>query len=426
LAAGDLGDWLRGYVEVEVAPTAGGPGAFGPLLNALIAARVPFRRARTVREPEAPVPRLTLRLGAADFRRLRPAVRGRGLRVRIRRRRGLPFLLARLARRPALVGSALAAGLAVYLLSGYVWLVQVQGTDRLTPGEVLRAAASLGLRPGVRRSAVDGAEIGRRLPILLPELSWASVQVHGVLAAIQVVEKVSPSTAYEQALVPGDVVAAHGGVVTGVTVLAGTAVVRPGDVVRPGAVLIRGQVTVPVARSRTSGMEGLRTVPVHAAGVVMARARYQTYAEAPLLSQVEEPTGRVFVRRVLVAGRLRLTLQGWRPVPFAAYRLERYDAALPALRGVRLPLELVTLRYVEVRPEVRRWTVAQAQGMALAEARAFLARQMPPRSRLVGEQQRTLRLPGGRVGVELSVETEDNIGVFRAAAEAQAGPDGAP
>jgi len=403
-----LGRWLRGELDLRV--TVAQPTAF---LGLLLEAGVPFRRARGVGDG------LRLRIALRHFRRVRPAASGSGARVRIAARLGAPFLVARLARRPFLVGATVVAALALYVLSGFVWFVEVQGTDRVAPAVVLGAAASLGLRPGVWRGGLDAATLARRLPVVVGDLSWAAVTLHGTLAIIAVVERIRPRPAYAEAMFKGDVVAAHDGIVTAITVHAGQAEVAPGATVHTGQVLIRGWAALPATRSHAGA---LQQTTVHASGTVLARQWYSTYAEVPLSLSVGIPTGRAFVRRSVLVGSVRLDLQGWGRVPFAAYALRRDVGSPLHWRNLTLPVEFATLRYTEVKYYLRRLSVDDAGDLAAAEARTFLIPHLPPHARILQERRRTFALPGGdRAGVELQVETEDMICVFRAAAP-EAGP----
>ncbi len=399
-----LGRWLRGELELQasVRDAAG-------FLTGLLSAGIGFRRAG------GPPQDLRLRILLRDFRRIRKVVFRSRARVRIARRLGAPFLLGRVRRRPFLVGAAVLAGAVLYVLSGSIWFVQVRGTDGVDPAEILHEAAALGLRPGVRRAAIDAAAIASRLPVAVPDLTWAGVTLHGTLATIQVVERHRPRPAYEQATVPGDIVAAHAGIVTGMTVSVGRAVVSPGATVHAGQVLIRGVVPMPVSRL---GGASVRELPVHAAGVVIARRWYSAYAEASRVLSIGVPTGRVYVRRSLLIGRFRVNLQGFRGVPFGAYTLRRHVSKPMQWRNILLPVELVTTRYAEVTYHLRRLSLEAAGDMAAAEVRMFLIPHLPPQARIVEERQRVFSLPGNRAGVELQVESEDNIGVFRPAAPA--------
>ena len=397
-----LGEFLTGYVLVSVEGRR--PDA---LLSRLVAAGLRFRAAR--RDGAA----LLLRVGVRDFRRVRPLARGCRVRVRLAGRGGLPFLLARVRRRPALAGAVVAAAAAGVLLSRCVWFVQVRGEDRLPPAEILRAAAAAGLRPGAWKAGLDPDRVAAHILRAVPDLSWAEVSVHGTLATIAVAERALPPPGQADAGVPGDVVAAHGGIVRGIAVTAGLPEVRAGQAVRAGQVLIRG--VVRMAPSRQAGSGGAQDVPVHAAGVVLAVETYEAYAEAPASLTVGVPTGAVRVRRVLVVAGHALILAGRGPLPWPAYRLERGQVGPLRWRGVAVPVELLTLRYLQVRPHERPLAPDAAASVAAAQARAFLLRQLPAHARILQQRQTTTLLPGGRVGVELWVESEDNIGVFRPA-----------
>lgn len=402
-----LAEWWHGELELHARPLSA--AAF---LDALLAAGIRFRRARPA--PDG----LRLAIDSRDLRRLRPAARRHHARIRLCGRRGAPFLLAHVRRRPWLTGGCLTAALLFSWLSGYVWFVRIQGAERLAPAEILHAAAELGLRPGAWRRGLDPAAIAARLPLQLPQLSLAAVTLHGTLAVVSVAEVQRPAPSLRQAGVPGDVVAAHGGLVTGVSVSEGQALVVPGQEVQAGQVLIAGVTTM--AATRTGGP--LRELRVHAAGLVTARRWSAAYAEVPRAIEVAVPTGRVFVRRSLLFGRYRLDLQGWGRVPFHAYTLQRETELRLRWRTFALPVEFSTMRYAEVQRHVRHLSVADARDMAAAEARAFLVPHLAPHARIVQEEQRTFTLPGGRLGVELQVETEDNIGVFRPAAPEGSGP----
>ena len=402
--------WLRGYVDLRV--RAREPER---LLNGLLSAGIRFR----VR-PEADAV-LGLRLPARDLRRMRPAARAGHAHVRIRARRGLPFAARRLGRRPAFAAAALLAALGLYLLSGRVWFVQVQGADRVSPQEVLAAARTLGLRAGAPKSEIDPQAIARRLPSEVPDLAWAAVGLQGILARVTVAERLRSAPNLQAHSVPGDVVAAHAGRIWAVTTVSGTAQVQSGEEVQAGQVLIRGLVQMPVSRKRGAGIEGIGAVPVHAAGIVIARRWYSTYAEVSRTLDVGTPTGRVAVRRVLVVSRWRLDIAGWRKLPFAAYQVRQTQWGPPVWGPIALPVHLLTLRYTEVRAHYRRLSVAEARQLAAGEARAYLLTIIPAGGRIVAERENWQAMPGGAVGVELHVESEDNIGVFRPTPEPAAG-----
>lgn len=394
--------WLEGYLELEVRARR-----LADLINSLLAARMRFRT-RMGRDGA-----MLLRLPLRDFRRMRPMARVARARVRVRARRGLPFLVRRIARRPGFLMASVLAAVLLTVLSGRVWFVQVQGADRVSPLEVLAAARVLGLQPGAAKARLDPQAIARRLPVEVPDLAWAAVHIQGILARVTVAERLRSAPLLQLQTVPGDVVAAHAGRIWAITTVSGTPEVEPGAEVRAGQVLIAGLVQMPVARKRGVGSRGIAAVAVHASGIVIARRWYSTYAEAPRTLDLGVPTGRVAVRRVLVIGAWQLALQGWRAVPFASYEASQTQWGPPVWGPLSVPVHVTTVRYREVRPALRRLSLSQARQLAAAEARAYLLTVLPAGARIVAERESWQELPGGGVGVELHVESEDNIGVFR-------------
>ena len=88
----------------------------------------------------------------SGYKRIRPAARRSGVRVRISKKCGLPFLRERNKKHAGLlVGVALAA-LLLCILSTRIWTVRVEGNVQIHDEQILRAAKSLGVEGGARTS----------------------------------------------------------------------------------------------------------------------------------------------------------------------------------------------------------------------------------------------------------------------------------
>lgn len=355
-------------------------------------------------------------VGLVAYRRLRPLVRRSGCRVRILRRRGLPFLWRRLGRRRAFLVAAAVLLVALHLAGGRVWVVEVRGGERVSPAAVRAAAARLGLRPGVARAAVDGRRVGSDLPLLLPDVAWAGVRFRGTRAIVEIVERTVLPPGGGPADAPGDVVARRDGLVTHLLVLSGEPVVREGQVVTAGQVLVRGV----VRRWPAPARQGTRPVevaqPARAAAVVRGRVWYRLEAEEPTLIREPVLTGRARVRRQLVIRPLRLTLGGLGPAPFADYVARETLLRFPGEVGVEPVLEVKIIHYAEVRRRLR--AVPQAEAVLRGEARLRrrLAALLPPGTRIMSERAAVRPAGTGVVRVDLLVETEEDLGRFRPAA----------
>lgn len=346
-------------------------------------------------------------VGLRDFRRLRPLRRRAGVGLRIAGRHGLPFALRRLRRVQGAVGLLLLAVLLLYLLSQFVWFVEVRGTRTLDPAEVLRAAAELGLRPGVWRGVLDPDRFTRDLVLRLPALSWATLRFFGAKATLEVAEKVLPPPLPGQA--PGDIVARRGGVVVQVVVVDGEAAVQPGQAVRPGDVLIRG-----LRRAADGGPAG-EPVPVRARGRVVARTWYTAYAEEERVERVRVPTGRRARQWLLRAGGRSLRVWGASRPPFSSFdQSERVVARFPWPTAGHAA-EIVEVRYDEVTVHAKPLSREEAIRRAEARLRAHLLAQIGLDARIVDVYSRVVQETPQVVGLRLTVECLENIGQWRLA-----------
>lgn len=342
-----LVDYLCGYVVFRAAG-----GDLPAFLDETARSGVVLKR---VRRPGPHV--VVAHVAAARFGALRRPARRAGVRVRVVRRKGLPFLVRRLARRPGLLAGFVLACAMVALLSTRIWAVEVWGVPPPQAERVKQTLARLGVRPGVSRSAVDPGRVEQELVEAIPELAWADVSLSGSVARIEVRARRDDQ---RRELAPGDMVAASDGLVVQVVPAAGWPVVQPGDVVRRGQVLVSG-------RPPLSAPPGAR--PVRAAGAVYARVWAEGFAEAALELPLARPSGRRARGWLVTAGPWQWRFGAVEP-PFLRFRTGVRAHRLPGPLG-RLPVRWDEVVHEEL--EVQRLPVDPAQARRLAEERALEA-----------------------------------------------------
>lgn len=405
--------YLEGYVAIEVA--AGGRDAgegngrsLEAFLNRAAGAGVTLWRVR--REDG----RLRALIGLGSIPALRPVARSARCRVRFGRRYGLPFAWRRLRRRRVLVAGALLCGLVVYYLSGSFWFIHVRGLESLSEDVLRRELARLGLRPGVRKHAVDLRLLAERLPLEVPGIAWVGVTSYGVRVVLDVVEKEPAPQAAVQG--PAHVVARRPGLVLQVLALRGTPVVREGDVVRRGQILIRGEYGAAVQPDRRlpgpgGGGDGGRGVA--AQGRVLARTWYSEYVEIPLEEIVTTRTGRTLRRTYLRIGPWSLPVY-WQRGHLFRYEVERRTLlALPRWRDRPPPVELLRETRHEVQVVRRPVDAGRARRRAEQRVLARVMRQLPPGSRVEAVESRIVQRGAGFIGVRATIQVIEDIAVQR-------------
>lgn len=357
---------------------------------------------------------LWLKVGLRAFRRLRPVARRARCRLRIVGKRGWPFLLRRAVRRRVLLVGGLVSLLVLYLLSSFVWFVQVEGLRQVPEGRVLAALSRLGLRPGAYKGGLDLKRVSDRLPIEVPGIAWAGIHLRGTRVVVEVAERTVLRPRQRPDAAPADVVAAKDGLVTRVLVLMGEGVVAEGQTVRRGQVLIRGGIA-PYEGEPPPGAKSMASRWVRARGIVQARVWYDTYVEMPMRVETVVRTGAVFTRRIVRVAGKSLLLSGFGRPPFADYRREETVLRPAAWRKNRFPVELVTLEYHEVVRRIQTLTQGEAVRRAQDEARRRLLERVPVAARIRRENVQVLQGDDRVIGLRLVIETEEDIGQVRAA-----------
>lgn len=207
---------------------------------------------------------------------------------------GAPRLGKTLLRRfLAVTGLLLAFALLVWSKL-YIWEIDVTGNETVPTSRVLDGLRECGVGCGSFWPSITSDNLRSELLVKLPELAWATVNIHGSRAEVIVRERV-PKPAIWSDRDATDIVAAKTGFVTKVLALNGTALVKPGSAVLAGETLISAE-----ADSAFSGPRA-----VHAAGTVTAETYYELSAEMPLSAWEKSETGDKHTRWAVVIGKNR-------------------------------------------------------------------------------------------------------------------------
>lgn len=352
---------------------------------------------------------LLARVPASSFRKVRALSRAQGWKISIAHKEGLPFWAGALARRKGLVAGALMALLCLYIASGYVWFVRVEGDEGVPVDRVLEVAAQSGLFPGVPRAGVDRRAVQNALLLEIDQLSWATVHVSGTLAVIEARLRTGLDLASRS---PGDIVAARDGIVEQVMAIRGHPLVAEGDTIRRGDVLISGFIP-PAEPLHGELLQSGQPPYVRAEGIVTARVWFEGRAAVPLLQRRDEPTGDRAWGVEFEMGPVRWRLGG-PPRSYAAYR-EARSSWLGALGSWSAGLHWIT--YEEVDPRLLELSAREAEELARAAAAAQLEAEIPPGATLVDGPHESVEVTlddgGPAVVVTIRAEAVADVATFR-------------
>ena len=212
---------------------------------------------------------IQMEIDAENFKKLRPLVRKTHVKIHILNRHGPAFFFYRHQRRWwFLLGMTVFAGM-IYILSLFVWQIDIDGNRKYTDALILQALAQMDVKTGCRKSEIDLPEIEEELRIMYNEITWVSASIAGTKLQIELREgdlKISESSGGGQTGnvkrvenrennpktqngesetdLPANLVADEDAIITNLVVRRGTVAVRYGDEVKKGDVLIEGKVYI--------------------------------------------------------------------------------------------------------------------------------------------------------------------------------------
>ena len=274
--------------------------------------------------------------------------------------RGTPFFLGRLRKRYGLWVTLGICTLLVFLGSFFIWDFRIEGNERVSRQEILRALERHGVGFGTYGYSVDSSQLRNYILLEIPDLSYIAVNVRGCRAYVQVRERVLPPEIVSKRA-PGNTVAAKDALVTAVQSWDGEKQVLPGTTVKEGQLLISG-----VVQDDVSGVRYLRGM-----GKVYGRTWYQLECRVPLTVRKKVYTGEKKTRRALLIGKNRWNLYFSSSIlGDTCDKITTWDKwELPG--GVALPVTAVTeeLRFYEIEEQARSREEAQALAEAALDSR---------------------------------------------------------
>lgn len=205
---------------------------------------------------------------------------------------GLPYLKKTIKRRIGFFGGALLFLLAIYLMSSFIWFIEVINNDRIDTGTIMLTAAKHGLYKGVGKWNFSRSEVEEAILLDINQLSYVKVDIRGVKATIEVVEKIFPG---EEITGPCHIVAAKDGVVEEILLLEGQVNTKEGEVVAQGDILISGIIFYqpnPIFGEEENIEKDAPLDIVRARGIVKARVWYEGYGECKRTSEKVVYSGR--------------------------------------------------------------------------------------------------------------------------------------
>ena len=377
--------FLRGYVIVLVR------GGFGErFLNLAVRKNIDFWN--VVRKDG----QLTLCIKKADFKKIRDIAKMAACQVSITKKTGAPFLLFRYRKRTVLFSGFIIFAIALWVLSLFLWSVDIVADDGLDAGRIMQSLEAHGIKSGARLSAIRSEEVKNTMMMEFSDIAFIGINIKGTRAQIEV-KKRDPVPNIVPRDQPCNIVATKTGQIIYIEAREGAAQVMAGQGVEEGELLVSGVLDSQIVGARY----------VHAQAQVMAKTWY-TYEEEGWLEQtIRERTGETKSRYRLRIFDLGINLYIKSGNPYDIYDKMMLEAQARITGDILLPVWLEEERFLEVEEVLVRQTLEEAR--AEAEAKCDAAFLQSAGEVLVVDKKRTVTNLEDRVLVRMEYECEEDI-----------------
>ena len=341
-----------------------------------------------------------MKMSIRGFRNARSAARKSRCRVRIKAKKGLPFLIWKYRKRKGFIIGLIAFAALIYLMTSIIWSIEITGNYNVETGLLMKQINEMGIFRGSAKRSINPKYVADMLMLKNRELSWAGVEIKGTKLLISVREGIQPPAMIPMEQ-PCDVIASKDGIVISVMAKNGLALVKEGDTVKKGQVLISGVLE--------SIHPEFGSKYVHAMGEVMARTWYEVKEEVPEKRIIRIRTGLEWNRYSVYFLDFRLRLPSGRN-PFALYETSVLDKSPVIMNRFKFPFGLIVEKHHELKEEEQALEKEQAREFAYMIAMNKISEKMPREAEIVDRQMQVVASEG-REYLLVTVECTENIAI---------------
>lgn len=123
-----------------------------------------------------------------DFKIVAKIAKSNKCKIKIKEKKGLPFLLNKYRKRKIFVISLLVMLLSLIALSKFIWNIEITGNVNIPNDEILEIVKSEGLEIGEIKSKIDAKKIVEKIRLERADVSWVGIKISGTNAIIEIVE----------------------------------------------------------------------------------------------------------------------------------------------------------------------------------------------------------------------------------------------
>ena len=342
--------------------------------------------------------KLYLNIGIQDYYKAIKIAKKLKCKVKIEKKRGLPFILNRYKKRKIFVISLFVILIALYTSSNYVWNIEIRVEDNMQLDNILEDVKMAGLETGMKKDKINVEETTNKIRLSRDDISWIGIELKGTNAIVKVVKaKEAPEIIDEKDYC--NIVAKRAGTITKIIAQNGTALVKPGDEVQEGQVLIQG--------TMEGKYTGIRYV--HSLGEVEAIVKYEKTEKISLKKEENVKTGNKEEKYQIKINNFQInfykTLSN-----FKIYDTIEDERKLKIFSNLYLPISVCKVTNYELEENSNNYTIEEATEIGTQKLEKEIEAEIENKEKILNKSANVKETPE-YVEVSVIYEVVENIGM---------------
>lgn len=343
--------------------------------------------------------KLYLNIGINDFKKLSPISRKTKCRVKIQKRKGIPFILNRYKKRKIFAIFLVIISFFIYVSSGYIWNIEIHVENNSEILGIEDDLKNLGVKKGVSKKDIDIDYIANEIRLKRDDISWIGIDIKGTNLITNIVKadekpKIVDNNDF------CNIVSTKSGVIEKIVAQNGTPLVKKGDNVQKGDILIAGY------------MEGKYTDKrlMHSLGEVQARVFYTKSQKIPLYPEIFEPTGQNEKKFQIKFNNFQINFYKTLS-KFEIYDTIYTEQNLKIFSNFYLPISIVKITNNEMVKKQKNYSIEEAKDLGVEELRVKIEKQIENKENIVKTNVDVKEFEK-YIEVCLTYEVLENIGTY--------------
>ena len=340
---------------------------------------------------------LNLNVRIKEFKEISKIAKKTGCKVKIKNKKGIPFLLHKYKKRKIFFILLILLVLIIGLSSCFVWNVEIEEENGYELENIREDIEKAGLRSGVFKGKINTKEIINKIRLERKDIAWMGIELKGTNAIVKLVKSdEKPEIINEDEYC--NIISDKEGIITKISVQNGTANVKVGDTVNIGDVLVNGWIE--------GKFTGIRYV--HSLAEIEAKVWYTESIKIPYNATETKYTENEEEKYGIKFNNFQINFTK-KYSKFKIYDTIETENKIKLFSDFYLPISIVKTTYKEQEKVEKTYTVEEAKNIGIKQLEEKLDGKIENKDNIVNKNINTYEQADG-VLVYVTYEVLENIG----------------